>query len=47
MSILIEMMPMKVVTIIIYKVNDANNGTENDPDDVDDDDKNVISINIR
>ena len=39
-------MPMKVVPIITYKVNDANNTSENDNDEVNDD-KNVISINIR
>ena len=43
---LIEIMPMKVVPIITYKVNDANNTSENDNDE-DNDDKNVISINIR
>ena len=42
---MIEIMPMKVVPIITYKVNDANNTSEND--DEDNDDKNVISINIR
>ena len=37
---------MKVVTIITYKVNDANNTSENDNDE-DNYDKNAISINIR
>ena len=46
MSVLIEITPMKVVTIITYKVNDANNTSENDNDE-DNYDKNAISINIR
>ena len=46
MSILIEIMPMKIVTIITYKVNDANNSSENDNDE-DNDDRNLTSINIR
>ena len=43
---MIEITPMKVVTIITYKVNDANNTSENDNDE-DNYDKNAISINIR
>ena len=46
MSILIEIMPVKVVTIITYKVNDADNSCENDNDE-DNDDRNLTSINIR